>query len=201
MAGGIKDLGVPAVDPYHQKELRVEYKNNQIAVKMTMRDIYVYGLKTATVHDVRLHADEDRFLLEVDLTTPKVYVNGTYRGEGGWNSLTINTTGTFNTTMTDLTYTWKINGKPEKIDGETYVRIESFYMRPDLADLKSYITNDNPDTRELTNLGNDFANANWKALYRELLPYAQDNWNKIGIRVANKIFLKVPYDQLFPAKS
>lgn len=48
-------------------------------------------------------------------------------------------------------------------------------------------------------LGNNFGNANWKVLYRELLPYAQSNWNKIGIRVSNKLFLKVPYTQLFPA--
>ncbi|KAJ2947826.1 hypothetical protein O0L34_g9613 [Tuta absoluta] len=201
MCDGIADLGVPPVDPYHQKELKVQYKNNQIAVIMIMRDIYVSGLRQAEVKDVRLKADEDSLFMEIDMTTPEVFVNGTYHGEGGWNSLHINTTGTFNTTMKDLVYTWKLGGKTEKIDGETYLRINSFYMRPDLSDLKSYLTNDDPATREFTNLGQQFANANWKSLYRELLPYAQDNWNRIGIRVANKVCLKVPYDQLFPAKS
>lgn len=36
LSDGIKDLGVPAVDPYHQKELRVEYKNNQVS-RMNVR--------------------------------------------------------------------------------------------------------------------------------------------------------------------
>ncbi|XP_013191310.1 protein takeout [Amyelois transitella] len=201
LANGIEDLGVPAVDPYHQKELRVEYKNNQIAAKMSMRDIFVYGLKEAKVHDARLRADEDRFHLEVDLTAPKVFVTGQYEGEGRYNSLRINAHGTFNATMTDLVYTWKLDGIPEKRDDKIYVRINSFYMRPDVGNIESYLSNDNPETRELTNLGNRFSNNNWRALYREFLPIAQDNWNKIGIRVANKIFLKVPYDQLFPANN
>lgn len=31
MADGIKDLDVPTVDPYHQKELKMEYNNNQVS--------------------------------------------------------------------------------------------------------------------------------------------------------------------------
>ncbi|XP_053612568.1 protein takeout [Plodia interpunctella] len=201
LANGIEDLGVPAVDPYHQKELRVEYKNNQIIAKMSMKDIFVYGLRGAKVHDTRLRADEDRFHMEIDMTSPKVFVTGQYEGEGRYNSLRINAHGTFNATMSDLVFTWKLDGIPETRDDKTYVRINSFYMRPDVGNIESYLTNNNPETRELTNLGNRFSNSNWRALYREFLPFAQDNWNKIGIRVANKIFLKVPYDQLFPANA
>lgn len=50
-------------------------------------------------------------------------------------------------------------------------------------------------------VANDFVNNNWRTLYKEMLPYAQENWSKMGIKVSNKIFLKVPYDQLFPVKS
>ena len=47
-------------------------------------------------------------------------------------------------------------------------------------------------------LGVKIVNENWRLLYKELLPIAQANWNKIGIKVANKVFLKVPYHKLFP---
>nr|AOG12867.1 odorant binding protein [Eogystia hippophaecolus] len=198
MSGGIKELGAPPVDPYHQEEIRVEYKNNQIMATMTMKDIYVEGLKLAKVHNARLRADEDYFHLEVDITTPRVFVRGKYIGEGRYNSLRINAKGEFNTTMTDLVYTWKIDGIPEKKNNTTYMRIKSFYMRPDLGNLKAYISNDNIDSKSIIDFANNFANQNWRPLYREMLPYAQENWNKIGIRIANKIFLKVPYDQLFP---
>ncbi|CAH0766797.1 unnamed protein product [Diatraea saccharalis] len=201
MADGIEDLDVPAVDPYHQKELRVDYKNNQILAKFAAKNIYVEGLKSSTVHDARLRADEDRFHLEVDLTTPRVHVYGSYRGEGRYNSLQILAHGQFDTNMTNLVYTWKLDGVPEKNENGTFIRITDFYMRPDVGEMTSYVSNSNPDSRELTELGNRFTNNNWRLLYREFLPFAQANWNKIGIRIANKIFLKVPYDRLFPSKS
>ncbi|KAJ8735517.1 hypothetical protein PYW07_007137 [Mythimna separata] len=199
MIHGIPELGVPPIDPYLQKEFRVEYKNNQILAKMILKNIYVEGLKEAKVHDARLRADDDKFHLEVDLTSPMVAVKAQYYGEGQFNSLKIVAYGDFNTTMTDLVYTWKLSGVTEKNGTETYVRIKDFYMRPDLASIVTEFRNENPESREFTDLGTRFANENWQTLYKEFLPYAQANWKRIGIKVANKLFLKVPYDQLFPS--
>ncbi|XP_050666302.1 circadian clock-controlled protein daywake-like [Leptidea sinapis] len=201
MIDGNKELGVPPLDPFLQKELRVEYNNNQIKAKMVMSDIYVIGLSTSTVRDVRLKADEDKFHLEIDMFTPKVIIKGQYEGGGSYNSLKLLATGEFNNTMTDLVYTWKVDGAPEVIDGVTYIRVSSFYMRPDVGTMKTTLTNNNPDSKELTELGVRITNENWRLLYKEMLPFAQSNWNKIGTRICNKIFLKVPYDVLFPIKS
>ncbi|CAK1539940.1 unnamed protein product [Leptosia nina] len=201
LAGGSKDLGVPPLDPFLQKDLKMEYNNNQIQAKMVMSDIFVAGLSASTVKDARLKADEDNFHLEVDMFTPNVVVNGKYEGGGSYNSLKILANGLFNTSMTDLVYTWKLDGKPEVINGIMYVRIISFYMRPDVGTMTTFLTNENPESKPLTDLGIRITNENWRPLYKEFLPFAQSNWNKIGIRIANKIFLKVPYDTLFPNKS
>lgn len=53
----------------------------------------------------------------------------------------------------------------------------------------------------LADLGVTFANANWRILYREFLPFAQENWNEIGTTIANKVFSKFPYEDIFPASS
>ncbi|XP_026731417.1 uncharacterized protein LOC113496418 [Trichoplusia ni] len=201
MVNGIEELKVPSIDPYYQKDFRFDYQNNQIAAKLVMKNIYVEGLKGATVHDTRLRSDDDHFHLEIDLTSPKVQVNAEFYGEGQFNSLKIVAYGTVNTTMSDLVYTWKLDGVPEKNGSEQYVRITDFYMRPDLGNLVTNFKNNNPESREITDLGTRFANENWRFLYKELLPYAQSNWNKIGVKIANKLFLKVPFDQLFPASS
>nr|QGN03643.1 putative odorant binding protein 9 [Conopomorpha sinensis] len=200
LCDGVPELGVPPIDPYHQEEIKVDYKNNQIVAKMVMKNVYVYGMKNAKIHDARLKADEDRFHLEIDLTSPKIVVTGDYHGEGRFNAYKVNATGQFNTTMHDLVYTWKLDGKPEKRGDDTFVKITSFYMRPDVGELHTHASGIFPDNPELTELANSFANQNWRIMYREMLPYAQANWNKIGVRVANKIFLKIPYNELFPAK-
>ncbi|KPJ16707.1 Circadian clock-controlled protein [Papilio machaon] len=203
MKNGIKDLGVPAIDPYHQKELKMEYTNNQASIsgKVLVTDTYVEGVIESTVKDVRLRAEDDSFHMEIDMFSPQIFCKGRFSGGGSYNVLRVNASGDFNTTMSDLTYTWKLDGTPEQIDGETYVRIKSFYMRPDVGNMVTHMTNENPDSKELTDLAIRITNENWRLLYRELLPFAQSNWNKIGIRIANKIFLKVPYNQLFPIKS
>ncbi|XP_068626665.1 circadian clock-controlled protein daywake-like [Battus philenor] len=201
MKDGIKELGLPPIDPYHQKELKMEYNNNQISAKIVVSDIYVGGVTDSTVKDVRLRADDDSFHMEIDMFTKQIYSIGRYSGGGSYSDLRINATGEFNTTMSDLTYTWKLDGTPEKIDGDTYVRITDFYMRPDVGNMVTRLTNENPDSRELTELAIRVTNENWRFLYRELLPMAQSNWNRIGTRIANKIFLKAPYDKLFPVKS
>ncbi|CAB3239921.1 unnamed protein product [Arctia plantaginis] len=201
MIDGIPDLDVPQIDPYLQKYFKLDYNNNQLAVKLVMKNTYVTGLKNSIVKDARLRADDDKFHLEVDLTTPKVTITTNYRGEGKFNVLNIYAYGTINTTMTDLTYTWKLDGVPEKKGNDTYVRITEFYMRPDVGSMFTALENENLESRELTDLGVSFANANWRTLYKEFLPFAQENWNKIGTAIANKVFSKVPYDELFPASS
>lgn len=199
MADGINEIGIPSLDPYVQKELKLEYKNNQIQAKMINKNIRVLGLKDSTVRDVRLRAEDDSFHLEIDMYTPAVTVSGDYKGSGSFNDLTfVNAQGMYITNMTDLVYTWKLDGKPETINDEVYMRITAFDMRPDVTNMYIHLTNDAPETKDLTDLGVRLVNENWRLMYKELLPLAQNNWNKIGIKVANKIFLKMPYNRLFP---
>lgn len=198
MANGIQELGVPPIDPYLQKEQRFDYKNNQIQAKMVAKDMLVSGLKKATVRDARLRADEESFHLEVDMFSPNILITGKYEGNGGYNSLNISAHGTFVTNMSDLVYTWKMSGKPEIINNEEFIRIKSFYMRPDVSNMQIHLTNESNDSKNLTDLGVKIVNENWRLLYKELLPIAQANWNKIGTKIANKVFLKVPYHKLFP---
>ncbi|KOB78556.1 Odorant binding protein [Operophtera brumata] len=140
----------------------------------------ILDLGGATVLDARVKADDDRLHVEIDLKAPMIFVKGLYEGEGQYNALKINANGGFNTTMS---------------------KINSVYMRPDVDSMSMHLSNENPDSKELTELGNTFVNHNWQVLYRELLPYAQANWNRSGVRVANKIFLKIPYIQIFPISS
>ncbi|XP_050666307.1 circadian clock-controlled protein daywake-like [Leptidea sinapis] len=201
LTDGIKDFKIPSIDPLHQKEMRLEYKNNQVRAKMRMNEIFISGLSTSTVRDVRLKADEDKFHIEVDIKTPNMVVTGRYDGGGSYSTLKLSANGLFNISMDDLDYTWKIDGKPEIINGFTHVRVTSFYMRPDISKMKTLLTNENPESKDLTALAVQITNENWRLLYKELLPFAQTNWNQIGTELSNKIFLKVPYDVLFPIKS
>nr|ARD05169.1 juvenile hormone binding protein 2 [Antheraea pernyi] len=198
LSDGVEEIEIPALDPYYQKELKVEYKNNQILASIILKNIYVEGLKKATVHDARVRADDDQVHIEIDLTAPKIVIRSDYEGVGQYNDLKIKAHGTVRTVMTDLVFTWKLDGVSEKNGDEKYIHINSFYMRPDVGKMQISMTNNNPETKDLTEFGLRFINENWRTLYKELLPFAQSNWDKIGTQFANNIFMKVPYDQILP---
>lgn len=43
-----------------------------------------------------------------------------------------------------------------------------------------------------------FMNQFWKVVYDTTLPFAEESFAKIAKPILNKVFLSVPYDQLFP---
>lgn len=47
-------------------------------------------------------------------------------------------------------YTWKLDGKPETINDEVYMRITAFDMRPDVSNMYIHLTNDAPETKDLS---------------------------------------------------
>lgn len=47
-------------------------------------------------------------------------------------------------------YTWKLDGKPETINDEVYMRITAFDMRPDVTNMYIHLTNDAPETKDLS---------------------------------------------------
>lgn len=43
-----------------------------------------------------------------------------------------------------------------------------------------------------------FINQFWKVVYDAVLPFAEEGFEKVAKPVLNKVFLSVPYNQLFP---
>lgn len=41
-------------------------------------------------------------------------------------------------------------------------------------------------------------NQYWRTTYDEMLPYTQEVWDKLFRQVANRVFSRIPFDQLFP---
>ena len=43
-----------------------------------------------------------------------------------------------------------------------------------------------------------FVNRSWRMLYNRLAPMIDESFNRSMLHIANSVFLKVPYNQLFP---
>ncbi|XP_077296347.1 putative beta-carotene-binding protein [Arctopsyche grandis] len=201
LASGLPELGIQSLDPHVEKEMKIEYKRNQITAKAFLKDITAHGLSNAIVHNVRANLQDDFMEIEADMSNKGIVVEGYFRGEGRLNAIVFNTKGFYNNTMSDLTWTWKISAEPEVKNGKTYMRVKKFFMRPEVGGMivnLPVIFEDNP---QLNKIAKDFAQNYWRLIYHELLPVIEQTWDKIGRKVCNKIFLKVPYDEIFPTSA
>ncbi|XP_077295862.1 uncharacterized protein LOC143918065 [Arctopsyche grandis] len=198
MADGIPELNIPSLDPYELSDTVLDYKQDKFVAKFATKNIKAHGLSSSKIHSARINFVDDQMLLEIDVTNPRIFVEGSYRGDVGFEPTLYTTENAFNNTMTDLKWTWKIEGKVENIKGENYVRITKFDMSPKVGNMVFLQPNVFGDNPTLNMLAQDFISAYWRTIYTELLPIVKPVWNKIGASISNKIFLNIPLNEIFP---
>lgn len=101
---GMDYLNIPPIDPYTVNGTTFEYKRGEISARMTIKTATFYGMSKAEIKDVRTKVDEKGMASEIDVFTPRIYVEGLYKASGKFNSFKINAKGTFNMTFSE----WKI---------------------------------------------------------------------------------------------
>ncbi|XP_075235653.1 protein takeout-like isoform X2 [Lycorma delicatula] len=196
---GIPELELETLDPLKIAELIMTYDGGDIAGKVTLLDTYTRGFSAVKIIDVRSKTDDPNFFgMEIDFYVPRVVTNGIYKMDGRIAKFPINGKGIYNITATEVTGTWNLIGSPVTKDGEKFMRIDRLSVRPEVGNLKVHASNLINDNPELSQVALAFVNRFWKVLYQEMLPYAEESFDKILRQLVNKVFLKIPYDQLFP---
>ncbi|KAJ0182569.1 hypothetical protein K1T71_001938 [Dendrolimus kikuchii] len=200
LVNGIEELDIPTIDPFFQKEYTLEYNVGPVETKVNMKNIYATGIKHATVTSASLKANDDAWEIEIHYKTPTVITTGEYDAEGKFSTIRLFGSGDFNCTMSDVSVTYLLKGVPEKKGDETYIRVESFTVTPELGNMVNYLTNNNKESQTMSDLATKFINDHWRTIYKEFLPIVQQNWNEIGVGFASKVFNEVPYEIAFPIK-
>jgi len=196
---GIPELQLESLDPLRVPQMVMSYDAATIAGKVTLQDTVTRGIGKLKIIDVRSVAnDPNRFLMEVDFFIPKMVTGGLYKMQGHIGDIPISGEDTYNLTMGGVSGTWRLTGSPVVEDGTTFMRIDKFEVIPEVQALKVHANNLFKGNPELSAVTIAFVNRFWRVLYEEMLPYAQDTFDKIVRQILNKIFLKIPYDQLFP---
>ncbi|XP_063224146.1 protein takeout-like [Bacillus rossius redtenbacheri] len=195
---GYRPFGLLPLDPMRVEELVVDYKMDDVEGKMAVRNADTYGLAGIRIQDVRSFANATDFYMEVDVKFPEIFIEGAYKANGQVVVFPIRGNGVFNISMSDVAATWKLTGHVEDRDGEAYLRLDHFTMRPEVGDMKVYASDLFTGSPELNEAALRFANQFWPLVYGVLLPYVEGGWDRVMTGVANKVFQSVPYSALFP---
>ena len=92
-------MNFPALDPLAIDIFQAQYETEQISAAFTIKQSKTYGMARAQIRDVRSEITDTEMDLEVDVFFPRIFMEGTYKGEGRFNSLLLNSKGIYNISM------------------------------------------------------------------------------------------------------
>ncbi|KAG8227710.1 hypothetical protein J437_LFUL007992 [Ladona fulva] len=199
-SNGAREFNLPSFDPMILSDMRMEYKNGSVETSIVNKEMKFTGISNINVLDVRSKfKDDGKVAFDIDVFFPEIVSEGTYKMAGKIFDMILSSQGNYKVTMNDIRATWWIRGIPEDRDGETYLRIVHFDMKPKVGSMVIEMDKLFEGSEEMSKMALALINQNWSIIYEELLPLARTNWDKIMTSVANMIFQKVPLDVLLPA--
>nr|CAD7395336.1 unnamed protein product [Timema poppensis] len=190
LLAGDPELDLPALNPVHIAELSIDTDiTEDVRSRMFFKDINIYNTDSVQIKNVRSNINDNKLELEVDIQFPKLFLDGEYRSDVRFRGLPFINKGSFNLTLGDVSMTMKLTGKPFIKEDESYIQLQHFTMSPKIESLE----------KNQPNAALSIANKYWFIFYNESLPFLEEKWDTIMTDIANNVFLKVPYDHMFPS--
>lgn len=188
------------MDPYVTEDAKLNYSVIEAFVgKLSVYEVYTYGLSSGQVQNVVANFTSKNVMkLSVDVWFPEGAIKGNYEGFTRVGFVPFHSGGPFNITTKDVLINWLIKGKVKKVKGVEYMQVRTFKFRPTkIGHMKVNMEGIFP-SRQLTKSTVKLINGSWSFFTKQLMPETQNYFGPEIVSVLNKIFLKVPYDQLLP---
>ncbi|CAO1325938.1 unnamed protein product [Diamesa serratosioi] len=192
----ITSIGFPSVDPLNYKFGHFEYRQSaSIRGNLDLKQVNTHGISAAKIHKVKSAFKGSEMLLEIDVSFPRIFIDGLFKGEFSLGETKFKSKGDFNLTMKDVATTWNMKGNLTNINGEYFMKINSFNMSPTVGQMK-IAANGLVEDKKLNQLAVGLFNTFWPTLYKEMLPETRAYWEPILIDIVNKFFLSIPFRKL-----
>ncbi|KAJ1523287.1 hypothetical protein ONE63_001166 [Megalurothrips usitatus] len=124
-------------------------------------------------------------------------MKGKYRVNGKVLVLPIQGEGDCELRLENATGLFDVNARYLKNGGEKYAEVTDFRVEFNTTRLRMRFDNLFNGNAELSTQMNKFLNDNWVDILQELKPGVLEAFGGAFKEIANRIFLKVPFDKLF----
>ncbi|XP_075149768.1 uncharacterized protein LOC142223803 [Haematobia irritans] len=192
---GIPELNIPPIDPFVREKLSLQFENNIIKGKVSVRNFRVKGLSDVVVGDVDFQRQGKATKLKTHNHIPKLEVDGQYKADVYLNNNKMSSKGDFNAIITDIDALIVSEGELYEKDGHNYVRITKFSIDPTIGNMKLSATGLVPD-KNLNDAFVDLANQNWRQSYKDVVQQTQSTWEPLILKHMNNLFEHLPFDLL-----
>lgn len=191
---GMPEFDLPILDPYYAERHEGAYESGEIKGHLIATDVRTYGLQNSRFLAVRPNHEDNHFSLEVDMEIPKILIEGDYKAEGSLGSFKMGGKGFFNISMEDVKTTWALEGP---VEDDRWV-VKHFRVAPEVGKMNVWFSDLFSGNEELNRAAMSFVNEYWPVIYRGMLPYLVETWDKEFTELVNRFFSKVPFSKIFP---
>lgn len=134
---------------------------------------------------------------EVYATVPKITITGKYKIDGRVLVLPIQGDGKAHLVFDNADLIVRYKPKVIEKNGKKYIQTQRFQLDFDTTQLHINLENLFNGDKALGDNMNQFLNANWRDILQELKPAITFAVEEILKGIINRIFMKVPYDEIF----
>lgn len=195
MKQGIPSLSVPQMEPLFVTGINIDSGAGPVVITQNYKNIKLYGLTDSVLTSYK--ADLKNYRLRTESHTPKMEFIGDYVMKGRILVLPIQGKGIANITMQSLVVKHDLIGEPVVKDGKTYMHIKDYKVKFMPKRVSLYFTNLFNGDKRLGDQMNKFLNENSDLVFNELKESYEKSLSSVFQDVTNKIFDKVPMDQIF----
>ncbi|XP_037052439.1 protein takeout-like isoform X2 [Bradysia coprophila] len=196
---GHKGLKMPVMEPLHINKLEMWQKENSpIAINLTFNHLDMYGSsETKILRIVGFEADPTTSKFEVTASIPKLSIFGKYTMSGIILILPILGSGNSSIVFDNVLFTVRFKPKVTEKNGKKYIQTERYDLSFDTTRMHLHFENIFDGNKELSDDTNWFLNENWRYIFLEVRPLIEFAVEEMAKSVINRIFLKLPYNEIF----
>ncbi|CAH0387331.1 unnamed protein product [Bemisia tabaci] len=196
---GIPGMMNESIDPLHWKEFNGDFKTSVLRGSMSIRGINFSGWSKLRILDVRANvADPKKLITEVDWWAPSIVGVGRFDMSGKIGRYEFVGAGPFEVALGGVSGTWTIRGSQEKT--APYMEILSLRGLPEIDTFKVTAENAAIGNERIGQLVVATINRTWRIMVGLANKPAEKQWEDFWTERLNRIFLNVPYEELFPLR-
>ncbi|KAK3929110.1 Protein takeout [Frankliniella fusca] len=195
---GARELGVFRLDPLFISKVVIDQGNGPVSIDLQFTDLHIHGLKDAKIKDdMNASTTKPIYFSGKTQIAKGITLKGQYKVNGKVLVLPIQGEGECELNLENVSALFALHCHEETKDGLRYLNIDDFKFTFDTTLLKIRLENLFKGNKELSNNMNTFLNENWKEILQELKPGIQDAFGIAFKEITNRIFSKVPVQNLF----
>lgn len=196
---GHTGLSIPPMEPLRINRIDIaQGGNSPVSINLNFKDLDLGGLSKAVItRVVGFGSDPKTSKYEVYATVPKIVITGKYKIDGRILVLPIRGEGDAHLVFDNAVLNVKYKPKVIEKKGKQYIQTERFQLDFDTTQLHINLQNLFNGDKNLGENMNQFLNQNWRDILNELKPAVTFAVEEILKGIINRIFLKIPYNEIF----